>query len=109
MTASPETPDPAHHDPGMMYWLPPHGFGNGIPAHAWAILADLSENQVGPTLFTLADAHIGAYVATEHITPMQPHDPAIVWRLWVDSLQYRHAEDILIEELRSGPQPGSQQ
>jgi hypothetical protein len=92
-----------------MYWLPPHGFGNGIPARAWAILADLSESQVAPTLFTLADAHIGAYVATEHITPMQPHDPTTVWRLWVDSLQYRHAEDILIEELRADHQPGSQQ
>lgn len=100
MTASPAIPDPEHDARALMFWLPPHGFGNGVPARAWAILADLTEKQVYPVLFALAGAHIAGYVATEHATTLQPGDPGFTWRLWVDSLKYSHAETLLMEQLR---------
>ncbi|MBF6066131.1 hypothetical protein IU500_34760 [Nocardia terpenica] len=83
-----------------MFWLPPHGFGNSLPARAWAILADLTEKQLETVLFALADARIAGYVATVHTTPLQHGDNTTAWRLWVDSLKYRHAEDILMDILR---------
>jgi hypothetical protein len=79
-----------------MFWLPPNGFGNSIGAQAWAELADLPEGEVASVLFTLAEAGIGGYVAV----PRALRDRSrVMYRLWVDSPQYRHAEDILMELL----------
>lgn len=79
-----------------MFWLPPGGFGNGIGAQAWAELADLPEDEVASVLFTLAEAGIGGYVAVPR--SLRGRFP-VMYRLWVDSLHYRHAEDILMELL----------
>lgn len=84
-----------------MFWLPPNGFGNGVAATNWAELADLPERELAGVLFALAEAGIGGYVAVPHISAakrFQRTDPE-TYRLWVDSLRYRHAEDILMRVL----------
>lgn len=37
-----------------MFWLPPGGFGNGVPATSWAEIADMGEDQLAEVLFALA-------------------------------------------------------
>ena len=97
----------APHDGGMefagrgpRFWLPPNGFGNGIGASAWAELADLPEGELEAVMFEMTDARIAAYVAIPRAAPhpADPHAP-VMYRLWVDSLRYRHAEDLLMEVL----------
>ncbi|GAA4618696.1 hypothetical protein [Saccharopolyspora hordei] len=91
-----------HHEPdggfgerGPMFWLPPGGFSNGLEATNWAELADLGEGQLADVLFTLADAGIAGYVA--HPTGGR----TTKYRLWVDTLQYRRAEDVLMDVFRA--------
>jgi hypothetical protein len=48
-----------------MFWLPPGGTDNGVWAAAWAELADLDADDVGPVLGLLARAGVGGYVATQ--------------------------------------------
>lgn len=86
-------------DRGPMFWLPPHGFGNGIDASAWAELADLPEGEVAAVLFEMADARIAAYVAIPHPTRRVGSPPPVRYRLWVDSLCYWRAEDLLMQVL----------
>lgn len=86
---------------GPMFWLPPHGFGNGVSAQAWAELADLAEDELETVLFALRNAGIAGYVATVRTRVLKPGDTEVRYRLWVDSLLYRHAEDLLMELLRS--------
>jgi hypothetical protein len=91
-----------------MYWLPPNSFGNGIDAEAWAELADLSETEVAGVMFAFAEARIGANVALPRATVRHEHSR---YRLWVDTRQYRRAEDLLMEVLaelrhRRPPNPG---
>ncbi|WIV59146.1 hypothetical protein [Amycolatopsis nalaikhensis] len=100
MTASPAVPDPAHGRRGLMYWLPPHGFGNGIDATAWAELTHLTDDELSRVLLALADARIAAYVAQLRHLPFAGDDGPVTYRLWVDSLRYRRAEDVLMEVLR---------
>lgn len=79
---------------GLMFWLPPHGFGNGRSATAWAELADLDEYEIATVLFDLAAAGIGGYVAEVHYGPGTGR-----FRLWVDTMHYRHAEDLMMRIL----------
>lgn len=84
-----------------MFWLPPGGFGNGIPATAWAELADLTEDEVAPVMMELAGAAIAGYVGVPH----HPRDASrrytgnARYRLWVDSMHYHSAESLLMELL----------
>lgn len=91
-----------HHDPGdgfagrgPMFWLPPGGFGNGVPATNWAEIADIGEDQLAGVLFALAEAGIGGYVAIP-----AGRRGSSRRRLWVDALQYRRAEDLLMPLFR---------
>jgi hypothetical protein len=105
MSTSSEVPDPAFGYRGRMFWLPPHGFGNGISAGAWAELAYLTEDEVPAVLFALTDDGIAGYVAV--LNPqlhVRADDVSTTYRLWVDSLRYRHAEDVLMEVLRGRPE-----
>lgn len=97
---SPDVPDPGLNQRGPMFWLPPNGFGNGITALAWAELADLAEEEINPVLAALTEAGIAAYFAVPH-RPPHSHSTAQrpPHRLWVNSLRYRRAEDILMELL----------
>ncbi|WP_020502531.1 hypothetical protein [Sciscionella marina] len=83
---------------GAMFWLPDTGFGNGVPASHWAELADLPEGELAPVLFALFEADIGAYAARRH-PPLRLPDAHSPYRLWVDSLYYRSAEEVLMTEL----------
>jgi hypothetical protein len=96
--SSPSRPaaDPARFD--VMFWLPPGGTDNGVWATYWAELADLESSDVGPVLTLLADAGVGGYVATPGGT-LRYRSRTPIHRLWVDSLQYHRAEDILMAYL----------
>lgn len=83
----------------VMFWLPPGGIGNEIFAEYWAELADLDASDVGPVLDRLADAGIGGYVATPGGTLSRNLRRHPTRRLWVDSLQYHRAEDVLMTYL----------
>lgn len=84
---------------GLMFWLPPGGFGNEIAASAWAELADLPEDELAGVLFALTDARIAAYVAVPRPVRKAATRGPRRYRLWVDSLRYRRAEDVLMDVL----------
>ncbi len=102
MSSSWHTSHPALFD--IMFWLPPGGVDNGIWASTWAELADVRPDDVESVLNVLADADIGGYVATPTGRPWRSR-----WsgnrRLWVDSLQYYRAEDLLMAYLRGRRYP----
>lgn len=81
-----------------MFWLPPGGTDNGIWASNWAELADLDPADVGAVLAALAEAGVGGYAAVPAGRASRIRRPAI-HRLWVDSLQYHRAEDVLMSYL----------
>jgi hypothetical protein len=85
--------DPARFD--VMFWLPPGGTDNGVWASAWAELADLDADDVDAILDLLARADVGGYVATPGGRARRRKE-LVVHRLWVDSLQYHKAEDLLM-------------
>lgn len=89
--------DPAQFD--VMFWLPPGGTDNGIWASAWAELADLDADDIDPVVGLLASVDVGGYVATPGGCRHRPGQ-LVVHRLWVDSLQYHKAEDLLMGYLR---------
>ena len=93
--SSPHNPitDPARLS--VMFWLPPGGIDNGVWASAWAELADIEQDDVGAVLDLLAQADVGGYVATPGGRASHPRRP-LIHRLWVDSLQYHRAEDVLM-------------
>lgn len=95
--SSPSRPMPDLSRLGIMFWLLPGGIDNGVWASTWAELADLDPVDVGPVLALLADADVGGYVAT----PGGCSRPGRcrIDRLWVDSLQYHRAEDVLMRFL----------
>ncbi|MEC3953698.1 hypothetical protein VMT65_11695 [Nocardia sp. CDC153] len=105
MTAVPEIPDSRYGSRRVPYWIPPHGFSNGVHANSWVILADLEEPQLYRVLFALTDIGVAGYVVPARVTPLEAGDPEIVWRLWVDTSQCRRAEDLLMELLRYGSRP----
>lgn len=79
----------------VMFWLPPGGTDNGVWASAWAELADLDADDVDTILGVLASADVGGYVATPGGRARHRKE-LLVRRLWVDSLQYHKAEDVLM-------------
>jgi hypothetical protein len=94
--------DPARFD--VMFWLPPGGIDNGVWAGAWAELADLDADDVDAVLGLLASADVGGYVATPGGRAHR-RGQLVVHRLWVDSLQYHKAEDLLMAYLGGRSQP----
>lgn len=88
--------NPAQFD--VMFWLPPGGTDNGVFATYWAELADLESSDIGAVMALLADAGVGGYVATPG-GALGRRAPSPIHRLWVDSLQYHRAEDVLMAYL----------
>jgi hypothetical protein len=84
----------------VMFWLPPGGTDNGVWASFWAELADLDEDDTDAVLRLLADADVGGYVATPGGRAHRRGQP-VVHRLWVDSLRYHRAEDLLMAYLHA--------
>ncbi|APA99960.1 hypothetical protein [Nocardia seriolae] len=110
MTTAREVPDPWSGHRGAAHWVPSRGVANGLSGHGWGVLADLDESQIYRVLFALTDEGIAAYVLPVRTTVLEPGDPDVVWRLWVDLSRFRAAEDLLMELLRYGrsrrsPQP----
>lgn len=89
-----------------MFWLPPGGVDNGVWASTWAELADVPPDDADPILKLLADADIGGYVAVPAGWSRRRRPPPAS-RLWVDSLQYYRAEDLLMTYLRSRHRSGA--
>jgi len=83
-----------------MFWLPPGGTDNGVWASFWAELADLDAADIDPILRLLAEADVGGYVATPGGRAHRQGRP-VVHRLWVDSLRYHRAEDLLMAYLHA--------
>lgn len=88
--------NPARFD--LMFWLPPGGTDNGVWASAWAELADLDADDIDAILGLLASADVGGYVGTPGGRAHRLRQPNL-HRLWVDSLQYHKAEDLLMAYL----------
>lgn len=85
------------------YWLPPYGRGNGLDALFWTPLAELSDAQADAVLRALRDQDIPAWVAEvrRHGAPSvadreRPND------LWVASVQYDRAQEVLMRVLAPG-------
>lgn len=83
-------------------WLPPGGRGNGVWAEivatasssAWAPIADLNVGAVDPVLDRLRSADVPAYAAPAR--KARPGRTCRTWRLWVMSLRYGTAEQVLL-------------
>jgi hypothetical protein len=103
VSAPHDIPDLSFNRRGRACWLPPRGFGNGIDASTWAEIADLTEDELPKLLFALTESSIAGYVAIVQPKGVEAGNTHIVYRLWVDSLRYLQAEDVLMEVLRSGP------
>lgn len=88
--------NPARFD--VMFWLPPGGIDNGVFASYWAQLADLEADDVGPVLALLAAAGVGGYAAIPSGGRRHRGQPTS-HRVWVDSLHYHRAEDVLMAYL----------
>jgi hypothetical protein len=79
------------------FWLPPGGRDNGVWADTWVMLAELEADDTAPVLGLLAQAGVGGYaVATRgpRVRTSECH------HLYVDTMRYRHAEDVLMVYLR---------
>ena len=80
-----------------VYWLPPCGRDNGLDAPAWAPIADVPEELVDHLLAVLATADVPAYAGRVRL-----RSAAGRWRVWVGSLRYATAEDVLRHALSHG-------
>jgi hypothetical protein len=108
----------------VMYWLPFGGRDNGVWADTWVLLADIETDDVTPVLGLLAEADVGGYTARSRGVAAVSRGQAAVsrgqnavsrgqnartdgWhRLYVDTMSYHRAEDVLILFMRAkGPRP----
>ena len=91
--------------PGQMdrrYWLPDHGYGNGLDDRAWAPILDVDVRIVAVLLDALRAADVPGYAARPRPGGQPPHAPAEPWpsyRLWVGTSAYGTAEDTLMAVL----------
>jgi hypothetical protein len=85
----------------VMYWLPFGGWDNGVWADTWVILADIENEDVTAVLDLLAEADVGAYAAVPH---GQKARAGARHHLYVDTMRYYRAEDVLMLFLR-GKEP----
>jgi hypothetical protein len=100
MAAADASPNSSSLGPGPLaraYWLPPHGHGNGLDAPAWAPIADVPPDDVEALLAALRVAGVPGYAAG-----VGPPGKRRSYRLWVASLRYSAAEEVLRTTLRSG-------
>jgi hypothetical protein len=81
----------------VMYWLPARGRDNGVWADTWVVLAELEAGNVTTVLDLLADADVGGYAA---IPGGQKARASGCHHLYVDTMQYHRAVDVLMLFLR---------
>jgi hypothetical protein len=88
----------------VMYWLPPGGTDNGVWATTWTLIAELDAHDAQQILGKLAAADVGAYVAA----PSGRYKPgSSTSMLYVDTIQFTLASDVLMQFLRAGRTPES--
>lgn len=75
------------------FWLPPHGRGNGLDATGWAPIADLPAQLEAGVLDALRAAGVAGYASAPGGRSAATGGQVV--RLWVDSMRYRTAEDVL--------------
>jgi hypothetical protein len=80
-----------------MYWLPPGGRDNGFWVDTWVILAELEIGYLTTILDLPAEGGIGGYVATRGGHKARAHG---CHHLYVDTMRYHRAEDMLMLFLR---------
>jgi hypothetical protein len=92
---------------GRPYWLPPYGYGNGLDALFWACLAELPQTLVPMVLEALRDQDIPGWAAPVKV-PEQLRwagDGRAPYRLWVATIWFGGAEEVLMRVLHEHPQP----
>jgi hypothetical protein len=91
---------PLRGDWDRSYWLPPFGYGNGLPAAAWTPLVDVDQAGADLLLAALLDAGIPAYTAPR---PRRQRTGSTftsqVYRVWVEVRMHSRAEDLARLEL----------
>lgn len=86
---------------GRPYWLPPYGHGNGLDALFWGCIAELPRSVIPVALEALRAQDIpgwAAPIAAPYKTHGMEGDEA-PYRLWVATIQYDSAEDVLMRVL----------
>jgi hypothetical protein len=84
----------------IAYWLAPGGTDNGVWADTWTQIADLECDAVTEVLDLLAKVDVGGYAAIPGGQRARAKGP-VRHRLWVDSMQYGLAEDVLIRFMQN--------
>jgi hypothetical protein len=86
---------------GRAFWLPPFGEGNGLDALFWACLAELPRRTVRRALEALRDEDIPGWAAPLKKPKVFPRvkDGDEPYQLWVATVRYNGAEDVLIRVL----------
>ena len=86
---------------GRPYWLPPYGHGNGLDALFWVCIAEIPRSVVSVVLDALRALDIPGWVAPT-TAPYKTHgveDGTAAYRLWVATIQFDSAEDVLMRVL----------
>lgn len=92
---------------GRVWWLPPHGHGNGLDDDSWAPVLEVDERIVEPLLSAFQSARVPAYaapsgsvallVAARHGgTGRESRGGWSQHRVWVGASAYGRAEQVLI-------------
>lgn len=86
---------------GRPFWLPPFGEGNGLDALFWASLAELPRRTVPRALEALREEDIPGWVAPlkKHQTLPRARQGDEPYQLWVATLRYNSAEDVIMRVL----------
>jgi hypothetical protein len=85
--------------PGLLWWLPAGGRGNGLDDQAWVPVLEISEQIVPLVLRVLRKADVPAYAAPARLPGARLRDRARApegWRLWVGASGYGRAGDALV-------------
>jgi hypothetical protein len=102
---SPSFPSPGWplSERGPAAWLPPFGHGNGLHAPTWAPIADVDGELVDDLLAAFAEAGVPAYASPvqwpSRRAGTRRNRLVTSQRLWVGSMRYATAEDVLRIEL----------
>lgn len=86
---------------GAAFWLPPTGYGNGLPSTAWAQIVDLPARLTRPVLTALTAAGIPAHLDLRHDPARIGDGSPRVYHLRVDAHRYSEAEDLLMDLMRA--------
>ncbi len=83
-----------------LWWLPRGGLGNGIEDHAWAPIAEVSDEIAAPLLEAFRTTGIAAYAASVQPAPGRRaarSQSGAIQRIWVGTSAYGRAVETLIK------------